>query len=319
LSTASTSAAPSSAGPTSEQSSPSGDNSVTAPKPSTRDAGAASSNPPKQQAQQSTQQADDDPEWDFGNGQKRKRSEVLKRLSETSKGAQKSNEEAKQLKAKVEAFSKHLEKLGIDPEQFEKDPEKVFEQGAQQYITKKLEEATLDPKERELRDAKAERDRLKQEAEQRAEQERTQEHQKQVAANADAIAGHFATALKENGLPVNAKSVWLMASLLQGARKSGQRISLSDLAKATDRHVKGDLRHYLPKGDVSALKSFLGDDWSEWKEAIRKDLLAEHESKFTPKPQQSNRPEPKPAAVSSHPNGYYSLDDLRRAEAKRRR
>lgn len=317
MSTASTSAAPSpsGAGPISDPSPPSGGNSAADLSDSQRqDRGAASSNP--QQAKPKQQQPDDDPEWDFGDGRKHKRSEVKKRFSEVTRGAQKANEEAKQFKAKVEAFSNHLKRLGIDPEQFERDPDKVFEQGAQQYITKKLEEATLDPKERELRDAKAERDRLKQEAEQRAQQEAQAEHQRQVDANADAIAGQFATALQQEGLPPNPKTVWLMASLAQAARKRGERISLSELARRTKAQIDGDLGHVLPEDDGAALAKWLGPKRLE---VIRQHLLAEHQSKFANKPQQPNRSEPKPIVKTSHPNGYWSLDDLRQAEAKRRR
>jgi hypothetical protein len=344
LSTASTSPAqPSSAGPTSDQSSPSADNSVGDHESSTRhEGGADSSNPsppkqakPKQQAKQ--QEPDNEPEFEFSDGRKRKRSEVERRLSEISKGAQQANERAKQFEAKVQAFSKHLEKLGIDPEQFEKDPDRVFEEGAQKYITRKLEEATLDPKERELRDLKAQNEKFKTEEQKRADEARKAEHQKQVDANADQIANHFATALKEHGLPVNAMSVWRMAALAQAARKSGKRISLADLAKMTDGTVKSDLTHYLPQGDVKALKALVGDgwmpkgdvkalkdlygaDWPEMAEAIRRDLLSEHEAKFSPQPKQPKRDEPgKPPIVSQHPNGYYSLDEWNRAQARRRR
>ena len=319
MSTVSTPAAPaSSAGPTEVQVPQPGGNSASEQHSTSErsEVGAAASSQQKQSTQKTH---DDDPEWDFGDGRKAKRSEVRKRIGEISKGAQKANESAKQYKARIEAMSATLQKFGLDPEALERSPENAFEQAAQAYLAKKLEEATLEPTEREKRALKAENERLKQEAEERAEQERTLRHNEQVAANADAIAGHFATALKESGLPVNAKSVWLMASLLQGARRSGKQVGLSDLARMTDQHIRGDLRHYLPKGDVAALKSFLGEDWSEWKEAIRKDLLAEHESKFSPKQQQPTRPEPKPEIRTSNPNGYWSLDDLRKAEAKRRR
>lgn len=280
-----------------------------------RGAASSSQSDKPKQAPKSAKPADDDPEWDFGDGRKAKRSEVTKRLSETQKGAQKAWAERQEFEKKFTAKIEKLKELGIDADEFERDPRAAFRKAAQAELARQLEEATRDPRELAAEKAQQERDEYKRQLEEHNEKIRKQEHQQQVDTHADAIAGHFATALKEHGLPANPKAVWLMASLLQGARKSGEQISLGELARRTSEMIDGDLNHYLPEEDGAGIAKRLGQKRVE---ALRKHLLSEHQSKFQPPPQQQKAAaQPKVMTSNRHPNGYITFDEMLTASKRR--
>lgn len=323
---ASSGPSPSGAGTSGSQSSPNSssnsaaaDSNVTS-RPGGAPASSDSSTPKARDASPRTEQkskpaTDDGPEWEFSNGKKYKRSEVEKRLSEVQSGAQKAWKERQEYEAKLKAREARWQKLGIDPEAFDDDAafETAFSTAAQKRLAKQLEDATLPEEERERRElaqrAEQAEARLKELDEARAKEE----HTKQVDTHADQIAGHFATALQEHGLPANPKSVWLMASLLQGARKSGEQISIGELARRTSELIDGDLNHYLPDEDGAGLAKRLGQKRVE---ALRKHLLNEHQSKFqsqTPK----RAAEPKVLTNPKQRNGYITFDEML-AQQKRR-
>ncbi len=313
---ASASAAPApNAGPSDGQdSTPNGNSAVDRQDTARSERGAASSESPKKQSKPAAKPAEDDPEWDFGDGQKRKRSEVKKRLSEIQTGAQKAWAERQEFEKKLNAKIERLQKLGFDPEAFENDPDREFERVAHAALARKLEESTRDPRELAAEQAERERDEYKRQLDEHNEQKRKQEYQTQVDAHADTIATHFATALKEHNLPANPKAVWLMASLAQAARKSGEQISLSELARRTNEMIDGDLNHYLPEEDGAGLAKRLGDKRVE---ALRKHLLSEHQSKFQ-QPQTTQRSaQPKVMTSNRHPNGYITFDEMLTASKRR--
>ncbi len=331
MDTASTSAAPApSAGPLNGHDSPSDGNSAVDSIDTERsEHGAASSTqsksqdktdkPEKQQAKAKPKQAesDDDPEWDFGDGNKRKRSEVKKRLSEIQAGAQKAWKERQDYEKQVQARDAHLKDLGVDLEEFEKDPRTAFKKAAQAHLARELEEATLAPEEVEARRIKEERDELKQRIEAQEQEQQKQQYTRQVDESADAIAGHFATALQEHDLPANEGVVWRMASLLGGARKAGREMSLPELAAKSKEWVTRDVRAVVKDGGVKALKSLLEPaQYQSLREDIRKELLAEQQSKF-PTQTQKRSAEPKVLTNPKHPNGYISFDEMMIASKRR--
>jgi len=234
-------------------------------------------------------------------------------MSEIQTGAQKAWSERQEYEKKLNAKIERLQKLGIDPDAFEKDPEREFERVAHAALARKLEESTRDPRELAAEQAARERDEYKRQLEEHAEQKRKSEYQTQVDSHADEIASHFATALKEHNLPANPKAVWLMASLAQAARQNGQQISLSELARRTNEMIDGDLNHYLPEEDGAGLAKRLGQKRVE---ALRKHLLSEHQSKFQPQPTQ-RQAQPKVLTNSRHPNGYISFDEMLAASKRR--
>jgi hypothetical protein len=282
--------------------------------PQRQERGAHSSNQkqakPKQAAKQS--EPDDD--------QKRKRSEVLKRQKEIQAGAQKAWKERQEYEARLQKREERLKKLGLDPSVFDADDEtqveSAFEKAAQERLAKKLEEATLEPSELERRKLKAENERLVAAEQERQREQQKQEYTRQVEQASDAIAGHFATALQEHNLPANEGVVWRMASLLSGARKSGQQISLPGLAEKTKQWVTRDVRAVVKEGGPKALKGILDpSDYQALREDIRKELLSEQQSKFsTPQPK---REPPKVLSNPKHPNGYITFDEMMSAKTRR--
>ncbi len=299
------------AGQTSDQDSTPTGNSAGDSQSSQRQDRGAESQSPKKPAVKAKPAEDDDPEWDLGSGRKAKRSEVQKRLSDTQRGAQKAWEEHKKSAERLTARDAKLKELGVDVDEFEKDPRAAFRKAAQQQLAAELEEATRDPRDLAAEREKKRADDLQAKIDAQAEETRKTEHQKQVDAHADEIADHFATALEKHGLPNNPKAVWMMASLLQGARRAGQRISLSELAHRSNELINGDLDHYLPAADGAALAKRLGPQRLE---ALRQHMLAEHEQKFKPQPTRS--PAPRIVTSSDHPSGYITPDQYR-AQRKR--
>lgn len=312
--------APVDAGTASDQESTPTGNSAGESESSTRQSGAETQSDPKkkQPPKQQAKPKDDEPEWEFSDGKKRKRGDVEKRLSEVAAGAQKAHARAVEAEKRIEAFNARLAKLGLDPEAFDDDDkaDAAFSKAAQERLAKQLEEATRDPRELAAERSKAEAEEYKRKLAEFEENQRKAEHQKEVDRVHDVIAGNFATALKEQGLPVNPKSVWLMASLLQGARRKGEQISWGELARRTEEQIDGDIDHYLPAEDGAALAKRLGPKRTE---ALRKHLLTEHQSKFNQPNTPARGSEPKVLVSKNHPAGYHTLDEMLEAERKAKR
>lgn len=263
------------------------------------------------------QPADEDPDWDFPDGNKRKRSEVIKRLADTQKGAQKAWQERQDFEKRLTAREERLKALGFDVEAFDGDNHQAeLERVAQQVLARKLEEATRDPRELAAEQAQRERDEYKKKLDAIEHEKRQQAYQEEVNAKSDAIAGHFATALQEHNLPASPKAVWLMASLAQAARKAGEQVSLPDLARRTSELIDGDIGHYLPEEDGAALAKRLG---AKRLEALRQHMLSEHQSKFSAQPQntQARQQQPKVMTSNRHPNGYITFDEMLAASKRR--
>ena len=262
---------------------------------------------------------DDDPEWDFGDGRRAKRSDVVKRLRETQTGAQKAWKERQEYEAKLKARDEKLASWGITSEDWEKDPEAAFERAAQERLARKLEEATRDPRELAAEKAQRERDEALEKLRAHEETQKKEAYKQEVAQHFDKLAGHFATALKDHGLPVHPKTVWQMASLFQAARKSGERISLSELARRTEESINGDLNHYLAEPDADTDEAHFASGEALAKrlgpkrvEALRRYLLKQHQSKFNPQPTQRQEA-PKVFTSKGTSHGYVPISDLRAA------
>ncbi len=329
METASTSAAPAAdAGSPNDQGTPSQNAGNSAGSDNRQDTqsrqerGAGSSTPDKQEAKSKTKpkaektDAQDDHEWEFSDGKKRKRSEVEKRLSEIQAGAQNAWKKHQESEQRVKDRDARLKELGVDVEEFEKDPRAAFRKAAQAALARELEEATLEPAELERRKLKEENDQFKAADAKRQKEEQTKAHQRQVEEGADKIAGLFATALQGRDLPANEGSVWRMASLLAGARKAKQPISMPELAERTKQWVSRDLRNVVKDGGTKALKSLLEPaEYNALREEIRKELLDEQQAKFSPQP--PKRSEPKVLTSSRHPNGYITYDEMMSATRRR--
>ncbi len=276
--------------------------------------------------------ADDDPEFDFGERGKFKRSKVVEdfnRMRSSQQAEAKRAAEAEKRATAAESLREHLKTLGIDHEAFSKDPRAAFKAAAHDYVRRQIEEAQLDPAELELR----RREETITEREQRIASEedtRKQEaHTALVQQRQDHFATQMKTALESSSLPRSPEMIARMATLMIAAERSGKRFPLAELAqraaqsmyaeqsahasslaedpKATAQFLKPYFSHF--KGDGAALADALG---AENVDALRKHILNEHESKFLPKKPAPNQQPRKPKVFENpkHPNGYITFDEM---------
>ncbi len=280
--------------------------------------------PPRKAAKSAAD--DDDPEFDFGDRGKFKRSQVVndfKALSKQASSLAKARNEAEQRAKKAEALAKHLQNIGVDLETFEKDPQAAFQQAAYAQMQRQLDEATLPPEEIERRKLVAERDEHAKKLQAYQEREQQQQEAAAVESRAQEFSHEIRQALDQAGasIPRNAKTIALMAQMMLAAGRSGQKLLPHEIAQRAIQITLEERDHHLSsfrnesgKVDAKALINWIGP---EFKEAIRAELLAEADSKFPRNPQQRRPSEPKIFSSSSHPNGYHTLDEYNEAQLRR--
>lgn len=183
-----------------------------------------------------TPQASDDPEIDFGDF-KLKRSEASKHLKAQKEHARAANERfqqaaelTKQSSAKIEIADlltkdvrAALAKAGVKKE----DMVAV----AEQILSDEIAEASLDPRERELRDAKAEAKAAREREEAREQEQAQTQHQAQVAQYESYLANGFTAAIKAKGVPPDPYILSRMATALEAMLEANQNPSFDELAE----------------------------------------------------------------------------------------
>jgi len=291
--------------------------------------------------QQAAQTSDDsDPEFDFGNGKKAKRSQVLSDINRIRKEQSETAKRASEVQKRYDAQVAALAKAGIkekDAERFLADPEGYMRERHHDYVRRQIEEAELDPRELEMRrreeTLKERETRLEREA-----QERQQfEHQQAVQARTNEYASEMHDVLAASDLPRNPQMVARLATLMLAAARTGQRVPKEQLGKilqqqvAQERQYEAQSLRQNPQALVSTFKSYLSDvtldgaqiaDFlgEQHTEALRKHLLQNHQSKFNGQPATPQRPRaPKIFESSSHPNGYHTLDEYNEMKRKQGR
>ncbi len=288
-------------------------NSAVDNQPTQRQDRGAESQTPKKPAPVKAKPAtaeDDDPEWDFGNGKKYKRSHVTKRLSEQARGAQQERDAHKAAREKLEARDAHLKDLGVDLEMFEKDPKAALRKAAHDHLARELEEATRDPREIALEKAEKRAADLEKLEADRAEETRKTAHQKEVDAAHDNLAGSIATALEEHKLPKHPYVVVQALELLKAARNSNKRLSFAEAAEKVNGTVNDVIDQVLPEGNPQAIVDRLGPKRIE--EAAEY-LRLKSQSKFNPQPKTPRAPATREFQPKSHPV-YMTLDEIKAAD-----
>ena len=282
----------------------------------------------------------DDPEFDFGEGRKAKRSQVIQdfnRVREAQQAADRRYAAAQKKLEAAEALRQHFDKLGIKVEDFEKDPNAVIQARARAYLQQQIEEARMSPEQVDARrreEALSEREaRIKE-----AEDARTKsESDAKVTAQLDSYAADIQAALEQHQLAKTPANVARMAQLMLAAARNGVRLnsaqiaqlltksvgserdqfraSLAENPQATAEYIKPYLSHF--NGDVTAFMSVAPPEFID---AIRNSIVNAHESKFNnPQPQKPRAPsQPKIWASKDHPNGYISFDQMRERELQRK-
>jgi hypothetical protein len=234
----------------------------------------------------------EDPEWDFGDGKKLKRSEALKRIKNMEKGMHEFGRGRAEAQRKYEALTGVLSKFGITAEQFLADPDSHFDKAAQDRIARQMDEQLMDPKERAL--TQKERELAEREAKYKEWEENQQKTQREqrAAQRAEALSQEWAPALKQSGLPANAKTVARMAEVVKSAARQGVKLDPQEAADSVRDQLAQEREWHLNQyADPEALVSYLGP---ERLEAIRQYLVAKARSK-QPQPAQKPRVATQPA------------------------
>jgi len=129
-----------------------------------------------------------------------------------------------------------------------------------QVVENLLEEEQLDPRDRELRELKAEKEaRIRAEKEAKEEAER-ESYQKQVQAEAEKFVNDIYTAAEEFGLPAEPFLVQNVASELEASFDAGVQMDVKDAVKLVRDRFMEDYTTYVKALPVDVLKQVLGDD-----------------------------------------------------------
>jgi hypothetical protein len=259
-------------------------------------------NAPQQQAQAQ----DDDPELEFGEGLKLKKSEARKRLErqkELERGAYKAMQERAEYEKRVNAF---FEKYGFDPERLQQDPDSEFDRIAQERLARKLEEATRDPREveaeRRAKELETREERIKQWEQQREAEQRARTVDQRIQKMSEA----WLPAIEAAGLPKDVESIGRLAAYLKAAHQRGEPVTLGDAIEYVKAKHQADIRRAVEpiRTDGAKIAEFLGPEGIE---AIRKHLLSQAPQVSQPKTQRSSAPKVITAPRDeSNPNGYSS-------------
>ncbi len=151
-----------------------------------------------------------------------------------------------------------------------KDPEKFFDAAsklghnprelAEKYLSAQLEDELMDPRDKELRDAK---NRLKQieEMDKRQQDALEQERHNQLKQKyADDYTNQFVSALKESGLPATKPMVAEMAKYISRATKMNFKMTAQEAAKLVKEDLQAVHKQLYGSAEGDTLIKLLGED-----------------------------------------------------------
>lgn len=230
-----------------------------------------------------------------------------------------------------------LKKFGVDEAEYQQDPEAALQKASHNRLKRQIEEAQMDPRELEMK----RRDESLQEREQRLEQEEKQRQQEQydrdVAASTDRWSSKIYETFEQSSLPKTPQYAARMATLMLAAAKSNdprvRSVTPEALAQAVHRSVANDVNVHFTQlaSDPQALVASISPHISgvsldggqiatllgpKNTEALRKHLLSEAQSKFTPKQTTQRAAAPRVPTNPKHPNGYFTWDEMKELERK---
>lgn len=239
--------------------------------------------------------ADDDPELDFGD-LKVKKSEAAKRLKqheEIIRGSNKKFEEAAKMRKQVESFVGALQQDTITALKQAGLTKQQIVKLAEQVLSEEIEQARLSPEELEARETKAERDRLKKEAEERAENDRKAAEAHEVAQYEQYFEKAFIGAIERKGLDRDTDTVQRMAHKVDALIAEGTPLNQIDLDELADQIAEEDENRWqqrLSKWDAPTLAKRLGARVED----VRKVLLeAAGGQPKRPEPEQTREERPR--------------------------
>ncbi len=257
----------------------------------TQPAAPADNTEPASPEKQNTPQVDDDPELDFGD-LKVKKSEAAKRLKqqkELERGARQKFEEAAKMRKEVDAFVGGLKKDTLNALKASGLSRAEIVKLAETVLSEEIADAQLTPEEKEVREIKAERDRLKAEREESEKQRQAQAEAQEVAQYEQQFDQAFAQAIKAQGLDHDEDTVFRMASKVESYWGKGIQISIDEIAQEIAEEDDARWQKRIGSWDAATLAKRLGVRIED----VRKHLLSQTPSGQRPAPSQDDQPAPK--------------------------
>lgn len=235
-------------------------------------------------AKQSQTPVIDDPEFDFGDGLKLKRSEAanrLKKSKEIERGANEKFQTAAQMRKEADELVGLLSKdVKAALRKSGKDPIQV----AEEILQEALQEHSLTPEQRRLRDAEAERDRLKQERAEREEAEKQTQAQAQVQQFEQHFDRMFTDVIKRKNLIADEDTLFRLASKVESYWGNGVEITIDDIADEVAEEMDALWNRKLTVSDDAMFAKLLGKVGLE---RAQKMLIAQATKVSAPQPQRN--------------------------------
>ena len=134
---------------------------------------------------------------------------------------------------------------------------------AEEYLAQELQKEMMDPKDRELQDAKAERDRLLAKEKERAEAAEKEAEEKKINERAarlkDALATKINAVLKDSSLPANERTVAKIAYYMQQAIAKDIPLDIEEIRDQVTEDFKADFGHVLKSARPEQIVSIIGE------------------------------------------------------------
>lgn len=186
-----------------------------------------------------------------------------KELIESFQLRQLSDKKRSEAEKTMQEYTKLFEHLKRDPIKFMRATGIDFDNLATSYLAKKAEEAMLDPKERELQQAKAEAEQYKKwVAEQKANQEKSQKEQA-IAAERSKLHSEIIQAIEESkelGMPVDEELVIAIAQKMILQDKKQKPLNAKEALPKAYASTQKWLQGMANKMEGEALIKWLGND-----------------------------------------------------------
>lgn len=183
--------------------------------------------------------------------------EELKKGYSTQKASQAKFRDAANAKAEAAAAIQFLKenprealaKLGLNPREV-----------AEAMLTYELDELTMDPKDKELRDLKAHFSK-QQEAEQAAKKEYEEQYEsEQVQKHLQSITDEMAEVLQEQGFEPSPYSAERFRYYMQSALNAGHIVTPRQCSEFVIKDIQAEIRSMVGGKDMAKLTAILGDD-----------------------------------------------------------
>jgi len=197
---------------------------------------------------------------------------------QSSKSASKRFNEAAKMRKEADQL---IEFMKTQPVQVIEQLGHNFREIAEQYLIQKLEEESMDPKDRELLDAKRKLQEYEEREKQLAQQREQEEYAKMKSSYEEQIDTQISDTLQKSGLPKTPYTVKRMAQYLSRALENNLELAPNDVVELVRKDYYNDLTSYLGGYDGDKLLEVMPKDVVE---KIRKAELAKVKAKTAPTP-----------------------------------